>query len=149
MDVPLQDDHQDEISSDSRALVPVPAKNMNALSIVPIQKPKRPEHSQRRIRRPFSVSEVEALVQAVEMLGTGRWRDVKIRAFDNANHRTYVDLKVHYIFTSISKIETHWLSTIIPSIQCFELTGQMEDIGAHGEDNTSTEERGTGPAGTP
>ncbi|XP_039131681.1 LOW QUALITY PROTEIN: telomere repeat-binding protein 2 [Dioscorea cayenensis subsp. rotundata] len=93
MDVPLQDDHQDEISSDSRALVPVPATNMNALSIVPIQKRKRPEHSQRRIRRPFSVSEVEALVQAVEMLGTGRWRDVKIRAFDNANHRTYVDLK--------------------------------------------------------
>jgi hypothetical protein len=23
-----------------------------------------------------------------------RWRDVKIRAFDNAKHRTYVDLKV-------------------------------------------------------
>lgn len=93
MDVSLQDDHQDETASDSQALVPVPAMNMNALSIVPIQKPKRPEHSQRRIRRPFSVSEVEALVQAVEKLGTGRWRDVKIRAFDNANHRTYVDLK--------------------------------------------------------
>lgn len=23
-----------------------------------------------------------------------RWRDVKMRAFDNADHRTYVDLKV-------------------------------------------------------
>ena len=23
-----------------------------------------------------------------------RWRDVKLRAFDNAKHRTYVDLKV-------------------------------------------------------
>ncbi|CAA6654998.1 unnamed protein product [Spirodela intermedia] len=47
----------------------------------------------RRIRRPFSVSEVEALVQAVEDLGTGRWRDVKLCAFENAKHRTYVDLK--------------------------------------------------------
>nr|GEZ27940.1 homeodomain-like protein [Tanacetum cinerariifolium] len=44
-------------------------------------------------RRPFSVTEVEALVEAVENLGTGRWRDVKIRSFDDANHRTYVDLK--------------------------------------------------------
>lgn len=49
--------------------------------------------AQRRIRRPFSVSEVEALVEAVEKLGTGRWRDVKLRAFDDAKHRTYVDLK--------------------------------------------------------
>ncbi|KAJ0984006.1 hypothetical protein J5N97_002362 [Dioscorea zingiberensis] len=86
-------DHQGETTADSRALVPISAVSMKTLSMVPIQKPKRPEHSQRRIRRPFSVSEVEALVQAVEKLGTGRWRDVKIRAFDNANHRTYVDLK--------------------------------------------------------
>ncbi|KAK6142167.1 hypothetical protein DH2020_005222 [Rehmannia glutinosa] len=41
----------------------------------------------------FTVAEVEALVQAVEKLGTGRWRDVKLRAFDSAKHRTYVDLK--------------------------------------------------------
>lgn len=47
----------------------------------------------RRIRRPFSVTEVEALVEAVETIGTGRWRDIKLRAFDDANHRTYVDLK--------------------------------------------------------
>ncbi|KAI7726328.1 hypothetical protein M8C21_011204 [Ambrosia artemisiifolia] len=47
----------------------------------------------RRIRRPFSVMEVEALVEAVETLGTGRWRQVKLRAFDGADHRTYVDLK--------------------------------------------------------
>lgn len=39
------------------------------------------------------MSEVEALVQAVEELGTGRWRDVKLCAFENADHRTYVDLK--------------------------------------------------------
>ncbi|MQM00076.1 hypothetical protein Taro_032812 [Colocasia esculenta] len=76
----------------SKALVVLPAMNAEALDIVP--KSRRSEAGQRRIRRPFSVSEVEALVQAVEKLGTGRWRDVKLRAFDNANHRTYVDLKV-------------------------------------------------------
>ncbi|KAJ6922352.1 hypothetical protein NC652_016108 [Populus alba x Populus x berolinensis] len=53
--------------SDSRALVPVPA-----------------------IGR---VAEGEALVQAIERLGTGRWRDVKLHAFDKANHQTYIDLK--------------------------------------------------------
>ncbi|KAF5821552.1 putative transcription factor MYB-HB-like family [Helianthus annuus] len=78
---------------DSRALVMVPAMNSRALAAVPLRKCKRSEVAQRRIRRPFSVSEVEALVQAVEKLGTGRWRDVKLRAFDNAKHRTYVDLK--------------------------------------------------------
>lgn len=55
--------------SDSRALVTVP----RALSVVPLRKCKRSEVAQRRIRRPFSVSEVEALVQAVEKLGTGRY----------------------------------------------------------------------------
>ncbi|MBA0748279.1 hypothetical protein Gogos_005122, partial [Gossypium gossypioides] len=45
------------------------------------------------IWRPFSISEVEALVQAVEEIGTGRWRDVKLRAFESADHRTYVNLK--------------------------------------------------------
>uniref|UniRef100_A0A0V0IPQ5 Putative telomere repeat-binding protein 5-like n=1 Tax=Solanum chacoense TaxID=4108 RepID=A0A0V0IPQ5_SOLCH len=83
----------EKISVNSRALVPLTAVNAEALSAVPLRKPKRSEATQRRIRRPFSVSEVEALVQAVEKLGTGRWRDVKLRAFDNAKHRTYVDLK--------------------------------------------------------
>uniref|UniRef100_A0A3Q7GMF7 Telomere binding protein n=1 Tax=Solanum lycopersicum TaxID=4081 RepID=A0A3Q7GMF7_SOLLC len=79
---------------DSRALVIVPSVNAEALAMVPLNhKSKRSELSQRRIRRPFSVAEVEALVEAVEHLGTGRWRDVKMRAFDNADHRTYVDLK--------------------------------------------------------
>nr|CAC19789.1 MYB-like DNA-binding protein [Catharanthus roseus] len=79
---------------DSRALVTLPAVSAEALAMVPVnQKPKRCESSQRRTRRPFSVAEVEALVEAVEILGTGRWRDVKMRAFDNADHRTYVDLK--------------------------------------------------------
>ncbi|KAF8081562.1 hypothetical protein N665_0879s0017 [Sinapis alba] len=86
---------EEEPSSDSRALVPLPALEVEALAIVPLnQKPKRStELAQRRTRRPFSVTEVEALVQAVEELGTGRWRDVKLRAFESADHRTYVDLK--------------------------------------------------------
>lgn len=64
-----------EPSSDSRALVPLPAlEEVKALAIVPLnQKPKRTELAQRRTRRPFSVTEVEALVQAVEELGTGRY----------------------------------------------------------------------------
>ncbi|CAN1769958.1 Telomere repeat-binding protein 5 [Linum perenne] len=79
---------------DSKALVTVPAMRMDALAVVPFnRKSGQPELGQRRMRRPFSVSEVEALVQAVEKLGTGRWRDVKLRAFDNVHHRTYVDLK--------------------------------------------------------
>ncbi|KAL2649668.1 hypothetical protein R1flu_017796 [Riccia fluitans] len=64
------------------------------LALVPLrQKGHSMDVSKRRVRRPFSVSEVEALVHAVEKLGTGRWRDVKLRAFDQAKHRTYVDLK--------------------------------------------------------
>ena len=31
-----------------------------------------------------------------------RWRDVKLRALENADHRTYVDLKVDYFFPSFS-----------------------------------------------
>ncbi|XAR66273.1 hypothetical protein NMG60_11012445 [Bertholletia excelsa] len=79
---------------DSKACIAIPPKSVEALAMVPMnQKTRRSELVQRRTRRPFSVSEVEALVEAVEKLGTGRWRDVKIRAFENADHRTYVDLK--------------------------------------------------------
>ncbi|XP_072997638.1 telomere-binding protein 1-like isoform X1 [Typha latifolia] len=83
----------DKTSANSQAIVPLPAMNPDALAVVPLRKSRQSEIVQRRIRRPFSVAEVEALVQAVEKLGTGRWRDVKLRAFDNAKHRTYVDLK--------------------------------------------------------
>ncbi|KAL8102945.1 hypothetical protein AgCh_027468 [Apium graveolens] len=84
----------EETAMDYRALVAIPPINVEALAMVPMsQKTKRSDLSQRRTRRPFSVSEVEALVEAVETLGTGRWRDVKMRSFDDANHRTYVDLK--------------------------------------------------------
>ncbi|KAJ6432640.1 hypothetical protein OIU84_019808 [Salix udensis] len=77
-----------------KALVAVPPVNAEELALVPLnQKSKRSELVQRRTRRPFSVSEVEALVHAVEELGTGRWRDVKLCSFEDADHRTYVDLK--------------------------------------------------------
>ncbi|KAL3650177.1 hypothetical protein CASFOL_006580 [Castilleja foliolosa] len=82
------------VPDSKNALVPVLPINVGPLAVVPVNsKPKRSELSQRRTRRPFSVTEVEALVGAVEKLGTGRWRDVKIGAFENADHRTYVDLK--------------------------------------------------------
>ncbi|MCD7452345.1 hypothetical protein HAX54_016273 [Datura stramonium] len=88
------DQSADEAVPDSKALAVVPPVNAEALAVVPVyHKNKHSELSQRRTRRPFSVAEVEALVEAVEQLGTGRWRDVKTRAFDNADHRTYVDLK--------------------------------------------------------
>ncbi|XP_050114157.1 telomere repeat-binding protein 5-like isoform X6 [Malus sylvestris] len=77
-----------------QALVAVPPISMKALAVVPFhRKSGHQEYVQRRMRRPFSVPEVEALVQAVEKLGTGRWRDVKLRAFESEKHRTYVDLK--------------------------------------------------------
>lgn len=38
------------------------------------------------------------------VLSICRWRDVKMRAFDNAKHRTYVDLKVMSLFGYLYKI---------------------------------------------
>lgn len=83
-----------EMDFDSTALMPVPETIVEPLAVVPVtQRPSRSDIGQRRTRRPFSVTEVEALVAAVEKLGTGRWRDIKLSAFENAKHRTYVDLK--------------------------------------------------------
>ncbi|KAL5207963.1 hypothetical protein ABZP36_032398 [Zizania latifolia] len=79
-----------ETSASSQAIVPFLTPN---IEMFPLSNSKRSDFGQRRIRRPFSVAEVEVLVKAVEQLGTGRWRDVKLSAFDNADHRTYVDLK--------------------------------------------------------
>ncbi|XVE61901.1 hypothetical protein DITRI_Ditri06bG0075700 [Diplodiscus trichospermus] len=57
----------------SQSVVPNPAISVEALAVVPFhRRPGHREFVRRRIRRPFSVSEVEALVQAVEKLGTGR-----------------------------------------------------------------------------
>ncbi|CAA7036719.1 unnamed protein product [Microthlaspi erraticum] len=92
----LVEDSEPSPEGDSRALVPIESAVALAPQ-TPNRKFKRTEQQQqaqhRRIRRPFSVTEVEALVQAVEKLGTGRWRDVKVLAFEDADHRTYVDLK--------------------------------------------------------
>uniref|UniRef100_M1A7D4 Telomere binding protein TBP1 n=1 Tax=Solanum tuberosum TaxID=4113 RepID=M1A7D4_SOLTU len=87
--------------SGSRALVVVSPLNAEAHPVVPMNPKNRcSELSQRRTRRPFSVAEVEALVEAVEQLGTGRWRDVKICAFEYADHRTYVDVKVRHLISA-------------------------------------------------
>ncbi|OIV99395.1 hypothetical protein TanjilG_17205 [Lupinus angustifolius] len=84
----------DKGRKDYKTLYTVPEMAEEELAMIPVlQKSKRSEIVQRRIRRPFSVDEVETLIQAVEKLGIGRWRDVKILAFENAKHRTYVDLK--------------------------------------------------------
>ncbi|EFJ19632.1 hypothetical protein SELMODRAFT_419035 [Selaginella moellendorffii] len=74
-------------------LVQRAADNSQGLALVSLQKQMSLEGTKRRIRRPFTIAEVEALVFAVEKLGLGRWRDVKLWAFDQAKHRTYVDLK--------------------------------------------------------
>ncbi|RWW23259.1 hypothetical protein GW17_00012503 [Ensete ventricosum] len=92
---PIDPSSPEKTTANELALVAVPPMDVEALAaVVPLgNKPKRSETPQRRVRRPFSVAEVEALVLVVEKLGTGRWRDVKLRAFENAKHRTYVDLK--------------------------------------------------------
>jgi len=36
-----------------------------------------------------------------------RWRDVKLRAFENADHRTYVDLKVNCFFLLLKGLMLH------------------------------------------
>lgn len=48
--------------------------NMHGLALVSMQQKSRSfDIGKRRVRRPFSVAEVEALVHAVEKLGTGRY----------------------------------------------------------------------------
>lgn len=81
---PIENAHYDSASSvemptdeclvESRALVAVPTMgSREALPVVPVQQRLgKSEISQRRVRRPFSVAEVEALVHTVEKLGTGR-----------------------------------------------------------------------------
>lgn len=84
--------HAEIISQDNKIVETLPVKT-EPMHMGLDQKPKQIEIPPRRMRRPFSVTEVEALVHAVEEFGTGRWKDIKIRAFENADHRTYVDLK--------------------------------------------------------
>lgn len=85
MDNTLESDHHDSalfpsdslgknnVTEDSKAMIPVALTELSPRP--PCRKSKNTEQqqaAQRRIRRPFSVAEVEALVQAVEKLGTGR-----------------------------------------------------------------------------
>lgn len=71
----LADTISDKLTQDSpRVLVSLPANSEEALAVVPVnQNTRHSELVQRRIRRPFTVSEVEALVHAVEEVGTGRY----------------------------------------------------------------------------
>lgn len=61
-----------DASASSQAIVPVEPSDDGALAIVPHFRPRRTETGQRRTRTPFNVGEVEALVEAVELIGTGR-----------------------------------------------------------------------------
>lgn len=62
-----------DTGTESNAMVVHKMEMEEAFAMVPARKTKRVEPiGQRRIRRPFSVAEVEALVHAVEKLGTGR-----------------------------------------------------------------------------
>ncbi|CAK9865476.1 unnamed protein product [Sphagnum jensenii] len=94
---PLPNLTYDNIEGDPGAMILHPTVGTGdfpGMSLVPVQPKSSPlDIGKRRVRRPFSVTEVEALVHAVEKLGIGRWRDVKLRAFNQAKHRTYVDLK--------------------------------------------------------
>ncbi|CAM6039419.1 unnamed protein product [Sphagnum compactum] len=94
---PLPNLTYDNIEGDPGAMILHPTVGTGdfpGMSLVPMQPKSSPlDIGKRRVRRPFSVTEVEALVHAVEKLGIGRWRDVKLRAFNQAKHRTYVDLK--------------------------------------------------------
>ncbi|KQK01366.1 telomere-binding protein 1 isoform X2 [Brachypodium distachyon] len=91
-DYPFEGTVQDT-SESSQAIGTAPTLNVTELAIVPFSKSKQRDFGQRRKRRPFSVAEVELLVEAVEQLGFGRWKDVKFHAFGSNNERTYVDCK--------------------------------------------------------
>ena len=60
------------IPSSSCALILHPTQSNNALNGLAVVPFAQNAMNKRRIRRPFSVAEVELLVQAVEELGTGR-----------------------------------------------------------------------------
>lgn len=78
---PIDPSSPEKTTASALALVAVPPMDVEALAMVPLgNKPKRSETPQRRVRRPFSVAEVEALVLAVENLGTGRCASLLLHA---------------------------------------------------------------------
>lgn len=87
----------DKLTPDSGALVAVPVRSAEAIAVAPVnQKTRRSELVQRRTRRPFSVSEVEALVQAVEELGTGRFDDLSASPSYRRQQNWVADICFHY-----------------------------------------------------
>ncbi|KAF5783322.1 hypothetical protein HanRHA438_Chr11g0519041 [Helianthus annuus] len=86
-----ESDHEmsvdDRSGLDSRELLTVPDSNVGELAVVPMRKPKGAEVTQRRIRRPFSVFEVEALVKAVEKLGTGRYNIIITSLYETSTKK--------------------------------------------------------------
>lgn len=75
---------------------------------------------------------------------THRWRDVKLRAFENADHRTYVDLKVKNI--NHKHIKSQSSLTLQENVIFF--TGQMEDAGSHSKYITAAKKRRAGATRT-
>jgi hypothetical protein len=94
-DLIMSSSHPQAVSYSGALVVHPSVDDSNqGLTLVPVRhRSRRADIGKRRLRRPFTVAEVEVLVQAVEKLGTGRWREIKLHAFDHAKHRTYVDLK--------------------------------------------------------
>ena len=50
-------------------------------------------------------------VVQISLFCTCRWRDVKFHAFDNAKHRTYVDLKVSVSYKHL--LPEHIMSCLV------------------------------------
>ncbi|XP_047078488.1 telomere-binding protein 1-like [Lolium rigidum] len=82
-----------QVKSEIQGIDVAGTSNVGELAIVPHPRSKQRDFGQRRKRRPFSIPEVVSLVEAVEKLGFGRWKNVKYHAFGDNQERTYVDLK--------------------------------------------------------
>lgn len=95
---------RDKCQIDSRALIASPQISAEVLSAVPIQSSKKLDIGQRRTRRPFSVSEVEALVHAVERLGTGRY---------------VADIIMHVSLSTCTFITNNQIAIMVLDILCF------------------------------
>ncbi|KAL7173377.1 hypothetical protein ACSBR2_032778 [Camellia fascicularis] len=103
LDNDIQGDH-DLVESQMNKLIGKNTTSMEVIAFPPTsveqldvssvhQKSDSSKNAQRRKSEVFSKSEVEALVQAVEELGTGRWTKIREQAFGNASKRTHTDLK--------------------------------------------------------
>jgi hypothetical protein len=73
-DLIISSSHPQAVSYSGALVVQPSVDDSNqGLTLVPVRhRSRRPDIGKRRLRRPFTVAEVEVLVQAVEKLGTGR-----------------------------------------------------------------------------